>query len=137
MRHADYLLDQWAELTVRKGNSLGYSSTTTLGMLQKGDLRFDLNYYSKIPTDIDDPGLWAFNIVERVLSRLGTKYRVVAGLEFGVLRLKGTRTQKERATATGLNCSTYTHWLMRLRKEIESEVKPPHDGGSVEGSRIA
>ena len=112
----DYLLEQWADLLHRRGDGVGYSCTTTLGRVARGET-FTGTFDSRPPPGVTDRCLRGFNLVEAVLAGMKDRARLVAAAEFGLVRPGGAalRSQIQRAEVLGLSTSQYRHALLEVR----------------------
>ena len=121
MCHAsDPVLDTWAEFSHRHREGLGYSNITTLAAMAEGRLSGGSGFGSRVPRGVTLPGVRAYATVERALSGLQEKHRVVAGLEFGLLRPDGEplRTHKQKAAAMGVSSGCYWRLLSAVRERV-------------------
>ena len=121
MCHAsDPVLDSWAEFSHCHREGLGYSHLTTLAAMAEGKLSGGSGFGSRVPRGVTLPGFKSFVVVERALSTLRPKHRVVASLEYGLLRPDGEplRTQKARAAAVGLTPAQYHYALSAVRERV-------------------
>ena len=118
--HPDRLLSTWAQFAHAHAEGLGFSNSTVLGRASAGELVFGQPCGSRLPAGVSLPGTREYHRVETVLEDLGEGHRLVAALEYGLVRPQGVpvKSQAKRAAVLGVSLATYTTRLRAVRDRL-------------------
>lgn len=117
-------LEQWAWVCQSVDcDGLGYSSTTSIGRMMRGELTSDgTSFGSRIPRGVTQPGLRGFLAVERTLKRLRPYYRAVLKTHYVEPVVVVGRTNAERAAHLGITPTCYADRLQRFKQYLREDA---------------
>lgn len=112
-----YELERWGEFQVRAFDGLGYPASSPLYWAMKGRGRVRW-VHGKLPIGMSTRGLGEYLLVERALSGLGPKHKIVAFAEHAAPLTVVGKSMTKRALTVGMSLAEYRRRLIRIHDEI-------------------